>query len=191
MPPVGRSASLSGPGEKKSEESKLDAAVVAGLYVAHGDELRRFLVGMVGDASLAADVLQTTFARLMEKGHETREENRKGWLFSVAYHEAMAVRRRQAAGNKMIRQASWLSNGECETSDDSLVRFETVEAVREALTALRPEERQIVRMRIYEGKTFPEIVEELGIPLGTALGRMRTALLQLKQRLKRHGEEKS
>jgi RNA polymerase sigma-70 factor (ECF subfamily) len=38
-------------------------------------------------------------------------------------------------------------------------------------------------MRIYEEKTFAMIAQELGIPLGTALGRMRTALAKLRKTL--------
>jgi len=48
---------------------------------------------------------------------------------------------------------------------------------------LPPEQQQVVRMRIYEDKTFAVIAAELGIPLGTALGRMRTALIKLRAKL--------
>ena len=48
------------------------------------------------------------------------------------------------------------------------------------LDQLSPDQRQIVRLRIYEEKTFAEISRELKIPLGTALGRMRAALQKLK-----------
>ncbi|NQU19940.1 MAG: hypothetical protein HQ567_01555 [Candidatus Nealsonbacteria bacterium] len=43
------------------------------------------------------------------------------------------------------------------------------------LTELPAKQREVVRMRIYEEKTFVRIAEELGIPLGTALARMRAA----------------
>lgn len=172
-----------------ADEGKLNPSIVAALYLSHGEELRRFLLGLVRDPALAADVLQTTFARLVERGHETRTETRKAWLFRVAYHEAMAVRRREAVGDKVIRDVAWQSNGDVTTAEDSLVRFETVEMVREELTTLRPEERQVVRMRIYEEKTFAVIAQELNIPLGTALARMRTALMKLKKRLPRPNDE--
>jgi DNA-directed RNA polymerase specialized sigma24 family protein len=38
-------------------------------------------------------------------------------------------------------------------------------------------------MRIYEEKTFATIAKELKIPLGTALGRMRAALIKLRAKL--------
>jgi RNA polymerase sigma factor (sigma-70 family) len=172
-----------------ADEGKLNPSIVAALYLAHGEELRRFLLGLVRDPALAADVLQTTFARLVERGHETREETRKSWLFRVAYHEAMAVRRREAVGDKIVRKVAWQSNGDVPTAEERLVRFETVQGVQDELANLRSEERQIVRMRIYEEKTFAVIAKELGIPLGTALARMRTALIKLRKRLSHPDEE--
>ena len=40
------------------EQSQLDPSVVAALYVEHGEELRRFLLGILRDAQLTADVLR-------------------------------------------------------------------------------------------------------------------------------------
>ena len=172
-----------------ADEGKLNPSIVAALYLAHGEELRRFLLGLVRDPALAADVLQTTFARLVERGHETREETRKAWLFRVAYHEAMAVRRREAVGDRVVRDVAWQANGDATTADDRLIRYETVEMIREELASLRPEERQVVRMRIYEEKTFAVIAKELDIPLGTALARMRSALMKLRKKLPRPSDE--
>ena len=166
-----------------AESGKLESAVVAALYVDHGEELRRFLIGLVRDPQLASDVLQATFTKLVERGHETQTETRKAWLFRVAYHEAMALRRRQAVGDRIYRNVAQGANGVAGAADEPLVRLEAVEAVRAALEQLPPDQRQIVRMRMYEEKTFAVIAEELKIPLGTALGRMRTALIKLKARL--------
>ena len=41
-------------------DSPLDPTVVAELYVQHGEELRRFLLGILRDAQLTSDVLQAT-----------------------------------------------------------------------------------------------------------------------------------
>jgi RNA polymerase sigma factor (sigma-70 family) len=163
----------------------LDPAVVAALYVEHGEELRRFLIGVLRDPQLASDVLQTTFVKLVERGGRSAEESRKAWLFRVAYHEALAQRRRQSVGSEVLRRVAWItgdSSGHT-PADDSLVRFEAVHAVHEALQTLPREQQQIVRMRIFEEKTFATIAAELGIPLGTALARMRAALAKLRSRL--------
>ena len=166
-----------------AERGQLDPSVVAALYVQHGEELRRFLLGLLRDAQLTSDVLQATFVKLSERGHETREESRKAWLFRVAYHEAMAYRRREGVGDKVLRRVAWHTRGAADAADEPLLRLEAVEAVREALNELPPEQRQVVRMRIYEEKTFATIAKELKIPLGTALGRMRAATIKLRAAL--------
>jgi RNA polymerase sigma-70 factor (ECF subfamily) len=164
---------------------RLEASVVAALYLEHGEELRRFLQGILRDAQLANDCLQATFVKLVERGRQSREETRKAWLFRVAYHEALAYRRRQAVGDKIVERVAWYSNGAASAADEPVARFESVQAVRRALEELPAEQRQVVRMRIYEEKTFAAIAQELSIPLGTALARMRAAMIKLRTKLDR------
>ena len=165
------------------QSQALDPSVIAALYVEHGEELRRFLLGILRDAQLTSDVLQTTFVKMAQKGHETQEDSRKAWLFRVAYHEAMAIRRREGVGDKVLRRMAWHTSRAATAADEPLLRLEAVQSVREALEELPPEQRQVVRMRIYEEKTFATIAKELKIPLGTALGRMRAATIKLRARL--------
>ena len=166
-----------------AEEEKIAPATVAELYARYGTELQRFLLGLLRDHQLAGDVFQTTFAKLAEHGHKTREESRKGWLFRVAYNEAMLVRRRQAIDEAARRRTAWDRDSVGESAEASLVRAETIHLVRQAIQELPAEQQQVVRMRIYEDKTFATIAAELDIPLGTALGRMRTALIKLRTKL--------
>ncbi len=164
-------------------EEKIDPATVAALHARYGQELQRFLVGLLRDHHLAGDVFQATFAKLAERGHKTREESRKGWLFRVAYNEAMLARRRQAIDDAALRRVAWGRESVGPSAETQLVRKETIALVRQAIQELPPEQQQLVRMRIYEDKTFAVIAAELGIPLGTALGRMRTALIKLRAKL--------
>jgi RNA polymerase sigma-70 factor, ECF subfamily len=170
-------------GTASETDQPLDPSIVAALYFEHGEELRRFLLGILRDAQLTADVLQATFVKMAQRGHETKEETRKAWLFRVAYHEAMAVRRREGVGEKVLRRVAWHTNRVAGSADEPLIRLEAVESVRAALEELPAEQRRVVRMRIYEDKTFATIARELKIPLGTALGRMRAAMIKLKARL--------
>ena len=166
-----------------ADYGKIDPATVADLYARYGAELQRFLVGLLRDSQLAADAVQATFVKLAEYGHNSREESRKGWLFRVAYHEAMLLRRRQAIDDAALRRTAWDRESVGESAEAELVRAETVQRVRQAISELSAEQQQVVRMRIYEEKTFAVIAAELGIPLGTALGRMRTAMSKLRTKL--------
>jgi RNA polymerase sigma-70 factor (ECF subfamily) len=162
-------------------ETQLDPAEIAELYLKYSDALSRFLRGVLRDPLLAHDVLQSTFTKLVELGHTTREGSRKAWLFQVAYREAMAVRRRQMTGQRVLQQVARTQPETCQTGEDALIRGETIQRVRDALRDLPETQQQVVRMRVYEEKSFAQIARELGIPLGTALGRMRSALTKLRQ----------
>jgi RNA polymerase sigma factor (sigma-70 family) len=175
LPPVDETGAVSAP---------LDAARVAALYLEHGTELRRFVLGVVRDPETAGDVLQATFAKAVELGHTARSESLKGWLFRVAYHEALTIRRRQATRDQVHRRLAPLRQHSDERPEESLIRGETVEAVRRALAALPAEQRRVVWARMYEDKTFAEIAAEDRLPLGTVLTRMRLALEKLRRHLR-------
>ena len=103
--------------------------------------------------------------------------------------EALAIRRRRRTDEQALRQAAWRATERSQEPAETLARREAVEKIREALGDLSPEEQRVVRMRVYEEKTFAGIAQELGLPLGTVLTRMRRALQRLKDILGAHGEE--
>src|SRR5581483_9740755 len=118
-----------------------------------------------------------------EAGHTARSETLKGWLFRVAFHEALAVKRRNGVGNRALRTIASIPRESGERPDQTLIRAETVVSVRHALNALPEEQRRVVCARVYENKTFARIADEFGLPLGTVLTRMRLALDKLRHAL--------
>jgi RNA polymerase sigma factor (sigma-70 family) len=169
--------------EDRPPDSPLDPAAVAALHAEHAAELRRFLVGVLRDPQLAADVAQTAFVRLAERGGGTRPATRKAWLFRVAFHEALLVRRKDQRSQRILRKIASSSTDHAPTADAAALRAETVETVRRALAELSPDQQAMVRKRVYEDRTFAEAARELGIPLGTALARMQAALARLRRKL--------
>lgn len=163
--------------------ARLDPATVATLYQTHAEDLRAFLVGVLKDRDAAAEALQVTFAKVVEAGHTAQEETLRGWLFRVAFHEAMNLRRRKELDDRSTRRMALVPPPGSEAPDDCLARREVVDAVRQVLTTLPDDQQQVVRMRIYEEKTFAEIASELKVPLGTVLSRMRLALKKIQERL--------
>jgi RNA polymerase sigma-70 factor (ECF subfamily) len=60
-------------------------------------------------------------------------------------------------------------------------------AVARAMEELTPEEREVIVLKEYQGLTFPEIAETLGVPLSTVKTRLYRGLGQLRHRLERQG----
>lgn len=173
-------------------QDNLDPAVVAALYGEHVEELRALLTGVLRDRELVAEALQSTFVRVVEDGHVSREETRKGWLFTVAMNEALQLKRRLRRHSESTRKlaSGAVTTSEAETApEQASQQRETVEKVRRGLEMLPENQRSIVRMRIYDGLTFAAIAERLEMPLGTVLTRMRAALGRLEAVLKSEGPQ--
>lgn len=167
------------------ESVRIDPAAVAALHAAHVTELRAFLIGVLRNGELADEALQATFGKVVEQGHTANEESLKGWLFKVALHEALMLRRRQTTEQRTLTRLATRWRLECESPEHALNQRDNEELVRRALERLSPEQRLVVHKKIYEEKTFAVIAGELGLPLGTVLTRMRTALQNLRRDLQR------
>ena len=156
-------------------------------------ELRAFLLGVLRNDDLASEALQATLVKALERGHEARPETRRGWLFRVALNEALVLKRKAKVQEKSFRELAQNDARRHESAGGSItrnespegfvLRAETIERVRLALDDLPAEQRRVVRMRIYEHKTFAVIASELKVPLGTVLTRMRLATEKLRDRL--------
>ena len=79
-----------------------DEQALSALLGRYEGPLFQFLVGMLRDHHRAEDALQETFVRALERLDGVDPANLRGWLFTVAYHQAMLAKRRQkvrAAGS--------------------------------------------------------------------------------------------
>lgn len=144
--------------------------------------LRRFLRGRLPDPSDVDDCLQAVFVALIQHGGAVAAATRTAWLFRVAANESARIWRTKSSTQKML-----LGQDAKEAIDDDptlpIIRDETRIAVQEAIDRLPPASQEIVRLRIHENLTFEQIAKQLGIPLGTALTRMRRSLIQLRSDL--------
>lgn len=166
-----------------SDDSRISPAVVASLYVQHGEELRRFLYGVLRNQELASEALQATFVKAIEQGHTAQGETLKGWLFKVAFHEALTLKRRAKTSQRVLEAWAQQDRPADDLPTAKLLRAESVEAVQKALDQLPTDQALVVRKRIYESQTFAEIAQELNQPLGTILSRMQLALKKLRKSL--------
>ena len=152
-------------------------ALIFGEVVA---ELRRFVWGVVRNSAQVDDVIQATYVKALERGASAHAETAKGWLFRVAYHEALVAKRRDAVRDRTTRRLATLPTSETGKPDESLIRSETVQAVRQAMQTLSDAQRRVVLARMHGDQTFAEIAQDFGLPLGTVLTHMRRALQKMR-----------
>lgn len=173
------------------DAERISPETVAELYQEFGGELRAYLTAVLKNREQALEVLQVVLKKTLEHGH-TVTENLRGWVLRVALQEALLLKRNQSRERQVFQQAVWKLGNQNSTSDlvfSVPMQAETVSAVRRAIDELTPDQQTIVRLRIYEDKTFAVISQELNLPLGTVLSRMRAALQKLEKSLRDQADQ--
>jgi RNA polymerase sigma-70 factor (ECF subfamily) len=156
-----------------------DGAALERLLERYEAPLFQFLVGMLRHHHQAEDALQETFVRALERLDGVDPEHLRGWLFTVAYHQAMLARR-----GRKNRPSGRVEPGRTpDPAPGPLLQAEQgddARRLRELLRRLPDAQQEVIRQRVYEGKRFREIAAALGCPLNTALARMHEGLKRLR-----------
>ena len=157
-----------------------DDGALEQICLRYEEPLFQFLVGLLRSRHQAEDALQETFVRALERLDDVDPGHLRGWLFTVAYHQAMLARRRQKvrppALDEQVRAAADPRPGPARLAEDG----DDARRLRELLELLPPGQREVIRRRVYEGRRFRDIAAELRCPVNTALSRMHEGLKRLR-----------
>ncbi len=142
--------------------------------------LRNYLGARCRNDDLTAEMLQEVAARLvMATPRLSLNGNARAYLFRIAANVWRDHLRRELVRRRV---AVTLESGEpalADAADALLLERELRTAVRNAVRALPPAQRDGVELRQQRGLTFQEIADRLGRPLGTVLTQMRAALARI------------
>ena len=111
------------------------------------------------------------------------------WLGTLAHRRSVDyIRREEARRRRNQREASRRPTAipDVEEMATALV---AAERVRAALDVLPREQRQAIQLAYFEGKTYRQVAEVLGIPEGTAKSRLRLGLRRIAEALEAEGLE--
>src|SRR5260370_22974069 len=122
------------------------------LFARYEAVLFQFLVGMLKDHHRAEDALQETFVRALSRLDGVDPDHLRGWLFTIAYHEAMLLRRRQR-----VRAADPLPPpddlpGDAPEPYEEVDRADQARRLQHLISRLPPAQQEVIRQRVYEGK---------------------------------------
>ena len=143
---------------------------------------------MVRDRSLAEDIFQETFIKIINTLRSGRynEEGKFGpWSARIGRNLAIDYLRKMkrsmtitdSQGNDIF---SYLRIAE-ESVEDRIIRSQTEHSMKELVKRLPEEQKQVLIMRHWGDMSFKQIADHTGVSINTALGRMRYALKNVRK----------
>jgi RNA polymerase sigma-70 factor (ECF subfamily) len=149
-----------------------DKLAMQALFARHRMPVYRWLLRFVSNEALAEDLLSDVFLDVWRQAD--RFEGRSSvstWLTSIARFKALAARRRRtdAPLDETIEATV------ADTANDpelALQEKDRGELLRQALTRLSPEHREVIDLVYYHEKSVDECAQILGIPEATVKTRM-------------------
>lgn len=153
---------------------------VAEAYRQHGGRVYRFLLRRTGDHHQAEELAQRVFADAAASLAKAQPDSVLGWLYAVAERRFVdELRRRRLAGALPAdppRPATELDYGP-----------EAARAIKRSIGRLDAAAREVVVMKLLEGRPFAEIGRALGITEAAAKMRYSRALRELRALLEVEG----
>jgi RNA polymerase sigma factor (sigma-70 family) len=162
-----------------------DERAMEELYQRFSGPLYSLAYQVTGADRFAQDVVQEVFIAVWKDAGRF-DPNRGAlapWLFSLARHKAIDLVRREANVRKRTADVDLaFEEAPDDVHQEAWLRHRS-ERVRAAITELPDAQREALELAFFAGLTHVEVAEQLGIPLGTAKTRIRTALLKLRDQL--------
>ena len=145
------------------------------LYDAYGVSLYRYALMILGSREGAEDVIQQVFLALLD-ARRVRIDHEERYLRRAVRNACYSALR-----HRNIRMGPAI--------DETLLEFspavseEDRVALAAAIRQLPADQREVIHLHVFEGRTFKDVAEMTGDPLNTIASRYRYALEKLKAML--------
>jgi RNA polymerase sigma-70 factor (ECF subfamily) len=121
------------------------------------------------------------------------------WLFGIAYNKGLKIRERarrfaveqpfevDAAEGSENLESEWEQSDPAQTPEQTILAWELLDALNDALDSLSPEHREIIELSYGGENSYQDIAELLDCPTNTVKTRVFHARKKLFERLQRKG----
>jgi RNA polymerase sigma-70 factor (ECF subfamily) len=157
------------------------------LFARHHVRVFRFVQRLVRNGATAEDLISDVFLDVWRQADKFEGRSAVStWLLSIARFKALSMLRR--------KQEEELDEGAAERLEDlsddpevSLSKRDKGSVLRQCLTALSAEHREVIDLVYYHEKSVQEVADITGIPEATVKTRMVYARKKLSELLKGRG----
>jgi RNA polymerase sigma-70 factor, ECF subfamily len=164
-----------------------DASAFEAVYDRHGGAAFSLAYRMVGNRTIAEDIVQEAFLSIWRS--RLRYQRERGsvrtWVLGIVHHRGIDALRRNLVHERRRTSAEGLEERQeaPERTDVEVARRDEARTVRRALEDLPDGQGQVIELAYFGGFTHTEIADMLEMPIGTVKGRMRLGLEKLRRTL--------
>jgi RNA polymerase sigma-70 factor (ECF subfamily) len=153
----------------------------------HGRWLRSVLRSRVQDSHAVDDLFQElSLAVVRQSSRPTDARKVAPWLYRLAVRYSINHHRRNGRRRRLrdrLERDAIVAGSAAPDALDWLLQRETVQAVRKALSELRPSDREILVLKYTEHWSYADLARHLGASAGTIEYRLVRARKALRKRL--------
>ena len=160
------------------------------LYARHNVRVYRFILRIVGDTSVAEDLVSQVFLDVWRTAGQFEGRSQVStWMLAIARFKALTALRNRR--HEDIEQDEVLQIADtADTPEAAMNRSQTSSQLRSAISQLSPAHREIIDLVYYHEKSVEEVGQIIGIPQATVKTRMFYARKHLAELLKEAGFER-
>ncbi|QOW11314.1 sigma-70 family RNA polymerase sigma factor [Kaistella flava (ex Peng et al. 2021)] len=174
-----------------------DEKALAVLIERHQKEIFTFIFYKLMDETLANDIFQDTFMKIivtLKEGRYNEEGKFVLWAKRIAHNLVIDHFRLKAKHNK-VSETSYdneefsifdLISGQEENIEEQLISRQIQEDLMKMLDYLPENQQEVIRLRFFDGLSFKEIADQTDSSINTTLGRVRYALINLRKIMDEH-----
>ncbi len=157
---------------------------LAHVYNTHAGPVFGMARRILGDIRLAEDVVQEVFVRLWDRPEAFDASRGSLRSYLVLHARSRSLDTVRSDGSRRSREGVQGRMAIASTRQDgpeaAVTAGEEIAHVRRAVGNLSNEQRQVIEMAYFEGRTCRQIADLLGLPEGTVKSRMRLGLQRLR-----------
>ncbi len=157
----------------------------AALYNRYKKHIYCFCMKMVGDEDEVKDIVQDVFLKMYEHRMQLSDPSRfRAWLFMIARNQCLTHYRDHKRLSPLEEEWPTHSVLEPQSLSQEVERDEEVRLVRTFINQLKPEYKEVVVLREYQGLSYEEIAEVVGTTVAAIKAKLFKARKELYELMK-------
>ena len=160
-----------------------DRSAISTLYTLTSAKLFGICLRICGERQAAEDVLQEVYLIVWKRaaGYDPGRASPITWLATIARNRAIDWRRAQGNRAMAVLDEALPVADDRPLASDVMLADESDRRLHLCLDQLEDKQRDAIRTAFFDGVTYAELAERLGVPLGTMKSWVRRGLMRLKE----------